>query len=126
GLEVEPGGVLAAEAGASADQWLETFRRRGHRLGEAASLRCLGEVLYGEGRLNEAEAALTRALPVFEEYGDARWQAKVKLSLGDVLRERGDLAGAMALWGEASVVFAGLGAPEAADTQQRLDADGTG
>lgn len=62
---------------------------------EAASLNCIGTVLYNIGEFEESRHHIERALRLREKYGDKYGQATCLNNLGVILKDRGMLEDAM-------------------------------
>jgi tetratricopeptide (TPR) repeat protein len=85
---------LAAEALENYEQALGLFREIGDRLGEANTLRAVGDVLQFKKRSDEALENYQQALGLYREIGDRLGEAYTLKAVGDVLQfqDRGDEA----------------------------------
>lgn len=79
--------------------------------GEAFMLGMLGDAHAGQGRYEESTEALTRALAIFEQYGDRRGQALCLLKLGQAHIALGELHEAADVLQQCFPMFGELGLP---------------
>ena len=75
------------------------------------------------GRTGEAMEHLQRALIVCRDNGMPYGEGMTLASLGDGLRDLGQMDEARASWREALGILAGLGAPETEQVRKRLGGD---
>jgi tetratricopeptide (TPR) repeat protein len=108
---------LAAEA-------IALDSRSGDRNGEAHAHDTVGLASYRLGRLPEALAAYERALHLFQELGDVRYQGRVLTRMAQVRQDSGQPEAARAARRAALDLFEQVGAPEAAQVREILDAPG--
>ncbi|MET7297162.1 tetratricopeptide repeat protein [Streptomyces griseoloalbus] len=105
----------------AAESALGTLRQLGDNHGVAFALNNLGGAYLGTGDYNRAEQSFIAALELRESIGDLYGAARTLLTLGDVQSTRGNAAAARESWNRALDFFGGLGAPEVADAEGRLN-----
>jgi tetratricopeptide (TPR) repeat protein len=96
------------------DQALAAARRGGHRAGEAAALRGLGELHTFQDHYDAALACFTEAGEIFAELGDRQGQAVTASGCGLICRVRGRYADALAWFAGALAMSEQAGPPQAA------------
>lgn len=84
-------------------------RVEGDTVGEVFALRGLGEALWRQELLDDAQSCLQDALRVAEDLADRFLQARIRVDLGVILVARGDGEG-VGMLGRARAVFTDLGA----------------
>lgn len=103
-----------AEAVRRIEQSRSDFEAIEDRHGLADALAAEADVLVGtNGDLGRAEALLRDALVEYEAIGNAYGMARVRNSLGDILRKHGRLEAAQRAYAAARDGFHALGSPEA-------------
>ena len=85
------------------------FRAEGHRLGEANTLQCIGELALQITELAEARDAYDRALVIFREEGDSLGEAAALRGIGDVALKSADLVRAKQAHEEALGICRSIG-----------------
>jgi len=90
---------------------LELFRAVGDRLGEANTLRAIGDVQsFRKEEMEAALASYAAALELFRAVGDRLGEANTLQAIGDVLRFRDEYDQALAHYGQALELFRAVGA----------------
>ncbi len=110
-------GALAATMGRRAR---ERFRRIGDPTGEAQAIRVLAAAARGTGEEDSAGALLDEALGIARAHADALLHAEVERDRGELFRDRGDGASAVASFREAAERFRGIGAVAESDEVERM------
>jgi DNA-binding SARP family transcriptional activator len=85
-------------------QGLELFRKIDSRPGQMAALASLGEVCHALGELTVASAMLDEAMEYCRELGDPTVEVDILRVQALIARDRGDLAGALAITQRAEAV----------------------
>lgn len=95
-------------------------RDQGNEINAAAILECLGTVYVSSGRLDEAEAVLSEALPLAQ--GQQQWdcEARIHVALGRRLAALGQTVEAGEAWGQALGIYVSHGASAADDVRALL------
>jgi tetratricopeptide (TPR) repeat protein len=91
---------------------------------EARALTGLGQALISAGQPGEATGPLTEALAAMTRLGSRYEQARIHTALAEAAVLLGDSGGARSHLEEALEIYAGIGAPEAAEIRQRQAALG--
>lgn len=121
-------GLAMAATGQQADALvllhdaLEAFRGNRQRLWEGMTLFRIAEIHLSAGAPSEAAGAAEASLALLEKSGGAWRVANVLAVLGHALNEIGQRGRAAACWRRALAEYEELGAPEAADVRDLLDA----
>jgi tetratricopeptide (TPR) repeat protein len=111
--------------GAAASEYFERARAAFQRAGDSTSAAMVaynvGDVLARQGRLDDAEAVLSAALPVFRASSMGEWTESTRRELGRLAVRRGELATGLAMLEQARAALDGLGlALEVAETDVAL------
>jgi predicted ATPase/DNA-binding SARP family transcriptional activator len=88
---------------------LDRWTVLGSQRGEATGLRHLAVALQTLGSLDEAEELCARAVAIWTELDDPTSVAHVRMTLGDIARQRGDVEAAAHLYGLAMEGFDAVG-----------------
>ncbi|MET0134427.1 MAG: NB-ARC domain-containing protein [Kibdelosporangium sp.] len=86
----------------------------------ARVLTSLSAVHLHNGRESAAAAPLAEALQITQELGSTHYEAEVRVVLGDVAMQRGDIGDARRHWTLAHDIYSRSGDPKAADMSARL------
>ena len=91
-----------------ATEALNTFRKLGDHLGEAAALMQQGEVRLGSGSPDTALGFVEQALVIYEQLGDKQGEAFANMKLGEIHGRRGVVEGAHECYERALALYTEL------------------
>jgi class 3 adenylate cyclase/tetratricopeptide (TPR) repeat protein len=108
-------GFAAAVEGRGADaedmyrRSREAYIRAGDTMGAAVTDYNTGDLLISQGRLVDAQAVLTKVLPVFQSLGSGEWTASTRRELGRVAVRTGRVEDGRSMLEQARADLAALG-----------------
>jgi tetratricopeptide (TPR) repeat protein len=114
---------VAADGVALLEEALAICRERGDRWGEAMTLRTLGDLHLGEGRLAEADRYLAGSLRLWQALDLPLGRARTLRDLARLAQAAGDPQTARARLGEALETFQLYGTREATEPAVELQPD---
>jgi tetratricopeptide (TPR) repeat protein len=119
-------GESFAEAGeyeAAVEAYLEAlagYQEAADEMNIAAILECLGTAYVSDGRLDEAAAVLSQALPLVQAQEQWDCEARIHVALGRRLARLGQIAEAAEAWRQALGIYEYHGAAAADDVRELL------
>ncbi|NUT32275.1 MAG: tetratricopeptide repeat protein [Hamadaea sp.] len=102
----------SAEALPRLEGALATARDNDDRWGQAATLRVLGQLHLGDGRLDLAQSHLDAAMSIWDTMESPVWRARTEYDLSQLYHRRGDTVRAEAAFASALAVFTERGSRE--------------